>query len=287
VRYVLSLSAFGDAVYFQGQDANYINQLYRSDGTAAGTRPLTGAGEIGPPASFLDFGGETFFVGTEDDGSVWKTDGTPEGTRKLTLPGSPVQSILELAPHGGRLYFVGLDFPDPENYRGVPTLFRSDGTTAGTVRLKAFALDDTFVTPYPYFPQPQFTAAAGALFFVAYDAEHGGELWKTDGTAAGTVLVSDVNPGSESSRISGLLAAGDRLFFAADDGEHGIELWTSDGTAAGTRRLSDLAAGSLSSSPQELTVIGGRLFFSADDGVIGREPWVLPLASALAGKGKP
>jgi len=83
---------------------------------------------------------------------------------------------------------------------------------------------------------------------------------------------------------------GDRLFFAADDGEHGVELWTSDGTAAGTRRLSDLALGPSSSSPRELAVIGDRLFFSADNGVIGREPWILslpPLASALAGKGKP
>jgi ELWxxDGT repeat protein len=291
LRYVASLSAVGDAVYFQGRGTDFIDELYRSDGTAAGTRLLERVGEANPATTgFLEFGGEVYFVGREDDGSVWRTDGTSEGTRKLTPLGNQVRFVLGLAQLGDHLYFLGADLTDPEDYQGVPTLFRSDGTAAGTVRVKTFGSDDSFVTPYPYFPQPQFTAAAGALFFVAYDDEHGGELWRTDGTAAGTVLVTDVNPGPESSGISGLLAAGGRLYFAADDGEHGVELWTSDGTAAGTRRLSDIAAGPSSSSPRELAVTGGRLFFSADDGVIGREPWVLslpPLDAAFAGKGKP
>jgi ELWxxDGT repeat protein len=151
------------------------------------------------------------------------------------------------------------------------------------VIVRKFGLDPTSETPPPYFPQPQFTFYSGALFFVAWDPEHGAELWKTDGTAAGTALVSDVNPGPDSSRISGLTAAGGRLYFAATGGEQGVELWTSDGTAAGTRQVRDIAAGPFSSSPRELTAIGGRLFFSADDQEAGREPWVLP----LAGEGKP
>ncbi len=35
----------------------------------------------------------------------------------------------------------------------------------------------------------------GTLFFSASDGINGNELWKTDGTAAGTVLVKDIRPG--------------------------------------------------------------------------------------------
>ena len=42
------------------------------------------------------------------------------------------------------------------------------------------------------------TNVNGALFFAAYTGVDGWELWKSDGTAAGTVLVKDINPGSNS-----------------------------------------------------------------------------------------
>jgi ELWxxDGT repeat protein len=286
-RNVFNLQAFADALYFNGEDLESFNDtLFRSDGTAAGTIALFQSGGD-PPARFLDFGGQLFIV---DSGALWKTDGTVEGTRALSNPNGEAQpplEVLDLARFGDRLYFTGLDLSDPNNFLGAPALFRTDGTEAATVRLRTFDLDPTFETPLPYFPRPQFTELAGALFFVAYDLEHGGELWRTDGTAAGTSLVSDLDPGPASARISGLTAAAGRLFFAADDGEHGVELWTSDGTAAGTRRLSDLAAGPPSSSPRELAAIGAQLFFSADDGVTGREPWVLPLDSVFAGRSRP
>jgi ELWxxDGT repeat protein len=181
---------------------------------------------------------------------------------------------------------MGFDVTDPSTGDGVPALFRSDGTAAGTVRLKTFDKDDTGLLPE--FPLPRFAEGAGALFFVASDKAHGTELWKTDGTtAAGTVLVRDVRPGPESSRIGTVAGAGDRIFFSADDGEHGVELWTSDGNVsggAGTRLVADLAEGPRSSSPREITRIGNRVFFSADDGAAGREPWVLPLDSTFLGR---
>ena len=77
-------------------------------------------------------------------------------------------------------------------------------------------------------------------FFEAVDAEHGGELWVTDGTPAGTKLVKDINPGVSTSNVSYLTRFNDKVVFSADDGENGQELWISDGTEAGTYMVADI-----------------------------------------------
>jgi ELWxxDGT repeat protein len=83
-------------------------------------------------------------------------------------------------------------------------------------------------------------AVGSTLFFTASDASHGNELWKSDGTAASTVMVKDINPGSGASSPMYLTAVGGTLFFSATDGVHGPELWKSEGTAAGTVMVNDI-----------------------------------------------
>ncbi|TAJ11994.1 MAG: hypothetical protein EPO68_13980, partial [Planctomycetota bacterium] len=90
----------------------------------------------------------------------------------------------------------------------------------------------------------------------------GVELWRTDGTTAGTQLVADIRPGAAGSDPQRFTRCADELLFTADDGVTGRELWRSDGTAAGTALVANLAAGSSSSSPTELTAVGERLFFA-------------------------
>jgi ELWxxDGT repeat protein len=84
------------------------------------------------------------------------------------------------------------------------------------------------------------TVFNGALYFQADDGASGVELWKTDGTDAGTVLVKDISPGAANSNPSGLTVFNGALYFRADDGVSGIELWKTDGTDAGTVRVKDI-----------------------------------------------
>jgi ELWxxDGT repeat protein len=92
------------------------------------------------------------------------------------------------------------------------------------------------------------------------------ELWRTDGTEAGTTLVKDIFPGVLSSYPEYLTVVKDALgnetlYFAASDGVHGKELWKSDGTSAGTVMVKDLTPGAASSDPEDLTAVLGHVVF--------------------------
>jgi ELWxxDGT repeat protein len=126
--------------------------------------------------------------------------------------------------------------------------------------------------------EPNVAAMGSTVFFVADDGQHGQELWKTDGTPGGTVLVKDIRPGPVGSLPSYLAVIDGRLFFSANDGLHGAELWTSDGTAEGTVLLQDIVPGPGSSRPQAFVLSQRRVYFTADDGTHGRELWALPLS---------
>jgi ELWxxDGT repeat protein len=68
---------------------------------------------------------------------------------------------------------------------------------------------------------------------------NGNELWKTDGTATGTVIFKDIAPGALNSYPADFTIADGKLYFAADDGVHGHEPWVSDGSLSGTMMIKD------------------------------------------------
>ena len=118
-----------------------------------------------------------------------------------------------------------------------------------------------------------FTNVNGTLFFRPDDGVHGDELWKSNGTSAGTLLIKDINPGDAGSDLQEFVNVDGILFFRADDGVHGSELWKSDGTAAGTVMVKDIFPGFNSGVLSSLFAAGGVLYFQADDGVHGTELW--------------
>jgi ELWxxDGT repeat protein len=120
----------------------------------------------------------------------------------------------------------------------------------------------------------ELTNVNGTMFFIAENAEYGRELWKTDGTLEGTMLVKDINPGPDPSYINSLKKVGNLLFFAASDGVNGNELWISNGEADGTVMVKGITAGITNTQISELTDVNGTVYFAVNDEEgIGKELW--------------
>jgi ELWxxDGT repeat protein len=328
------LTNFNGTLYFTAPDlANPANSpaLWKTDGTAAGTvevnlAPNNLANPINGVFNLTASGGKLFFQTSGT--AVWESDGTAAGTALLPkLPGS----ASDVAVGNGVVYYAyGYQAPGGEQF-DVGAI--NGGRAAPLADFVAQAVTDfTFLNNRLFFlaqnrdsswelseaggPNgpvsaiagygagydpihgnlPDLTAFNGAVYFAGSDATHGIELWKTDGTAAGTVRLADINPGATGSEPplgdgSGassyqLTVSGGKLFFTADDGSHGDELWETDGTAAGTVLVGDVNPGPQGSDPQNLIDVNGTLFFTANDGGHGEQLWAAA-AAPLSATGQP
>ena len=288
----------GNKLLFSADDGVNGRQLWSTDGTAARTglvARINPTNQGSDPESFLTLGANALFVASDGPGksAVFATDGTPAPVALVrfapaagdTLPVSPGP----LTKSGAKAYFVAGD--------GIVgrELWVTDGTVAGTRRLKAVTppAADAMSSSSAACGFNNLTDVGGTLYFTLDLPGTGQELWKTDGTTAGTTKVKNVTSRSSADApsystwpptqplgaIRQLTAVGGKLFFAADDGFSGDELWVSDGTLAGTRLVKDIntpAAGSTNSGsvPTDLTAFNGKLYFIATDGAAGRQLWV-------------
>jgi large repetitive protein len=226
----------GGSFFFAANDGVHGFELWKTDGTSAGTtlfkdiNPGPNGSYPGYPDRIFGFGGGILFPAMSSPGDLelWRSDGTDTGTYLLKdiSPGGYPSFPQDLVELSGAVVFMALKF-------GQPALFRTDGTSEGTKELREF----------PRFFDITELIVGGNLLVEAFDDAHGYELWKTDGTQAGTQLIKDILPGSDSSRRSVVLELGGQLFFMADDGVHGLELWTSDWTEAGTHLAVELNPG--------------------------------------------
>ncbi len=263
--------------------------LWRTDGTATGTvrvRRLDGGEAFIFDARVSGSTGYFTVVDTDNSTEVWKTDGTAGGTVRLRTFG-PATSTRLLAAIGSHVYITLTDYTEQRMhlYR-----LRTDGSG---VREYVTTLPNPYADQPDALPFPDVVSQAdGRIYFsIAIStpgpAPRDTQLWVTDGTRAGTRLLS--RPLSLSDEYSSpVQAVSPRLaFFAGFDlGGTGIEPWLTDGTVAGTRRLADVAPGAESSYPGGFTRVGDRVFFSAYDDTRAGQLWSVPVTNAcLAGSG--
>jgi ELWxxDGT repeat protein len=263
--YPRDLTNVNGTLYFCGSDGTNGDELWKSDGTEPGTVMVRDIrASYGSSPKFLTNVNGTLYFRANDGTNgeeLWKSDGTTAGTvmvRDIRV-GSGSSTPRYLTNVNGTLYFVALNDTGNDTLRWE--LWKSDGTTAGTVLVRSIRG-----------PNPYLTNVNGTLYFRSSDGANGEELWKSDGTMAGTVMVRDIRSGSGSSSPRYLINVNGTLYFRANDGTNGEELWKSDGTTAGTVLVRDIRVMD-GSSPESLTNVNGTLYFRANDGANGTELW--------------
>jgi ELWxxDGT repeat protein len=269
-----------------------------------------------------------FFAIDAAGGAVWATDGTSAGTVRIAdvAPGVFLGSgNAVLQPLGNSLYFSARsgsaltlwktdgtaaklsDAPDlgGQIARGLVNgkllvrvqaalsnagdLWASDGTQAGSTRLAAMATN-----PYGGLVSSELITISGnKAYFVGQDDATGQELWVTDGTAAGTQMLKDINPAGDSKPYRVVSLGGGMAVFNVVDPVRGDQLWRTDGTSTGTVLISDVSpvapAGTQFLQQEGVAQLAAaqHYFFVAEDPVLGNELFALadelPVAAADSG----
>jgi ELWxxDGT repeat protein len=247
------LQPFQDGALLLADAGSGDRQLWRSDGTAAGTAPLyrfePGSGRLF--SSFLAALGPVQLLevlrreGTDDPNprsEIWRTDGDSHTQKVADLPpGSYVG--LWTSWQGKLLYEVA---------RGPALSFWiTDGTAEGTRE----------ILPLPATVNPTALTAFGSRFlFVAQvtaGRQSSPQLFVSDGTPAGTRQISAIREPRPLLFDDRPVQAGGTVFFRLSNPDHYTELWRTDGTLEGTRRASTLLG------VDDLYVSGGALYFTA------------------------
>jgi ELWxxDGT repeat protein len=283
------LRAWNGRVFFSALTSANGRELWRTDGTAAGTQlafewtPGAGSTTFGYHPSF--FGTPTGLVLGVDDGThgiePWVTDGTPGGTQLLvnTQPDPQASSGIDLVR---RLDEIAL-FVANDGTHGRE-LWKSDGTSSGT----QLVLD---AAPGPQDGGPTSIATLAGRAYFDGGPPNDRELWVSDGTAAGTYELADLHP-SGGSQPEQLLAAETQVFFVAFDPQYGYELRRTDGTSAGTTLPLDLVVyapvwqSSLEQRPYLIATVEDRVYFSWFQYQLPGQPdsgWELFVSDGTAG----
>jgi ELWxxDGT repeat protein len=183
---IRTLTAVGGRLFFSAYTSGQGYELWQSDGTIAGTVRVSAALPASVPWAIADIQGTAFMLLNDLDqrAALWRSDGTAAGTT-VVKTFAPEQRPYD---PGFLVNLNGIAVFPLKTIGALPDeliieLWRSDGTSEGTVAVKAVSIRDG-IRP---------SVSCGKLFFTAYgfDGLSGDDLWVSDGSAAGTLRVYD------------------------------------------------------------------------------------------------
>ena len=259
--FVSGAIAFNDEIFFSGRAKNHGYELMKTDGTPSGTKlvkDIYAVSKSSNPANFYVFDDQLFLMAQQQ--GKFNDDFAVEASGDLHPTTNYYSEVREGTYFNSYYYW--------ETYFGSEIgseLSKTDGYSPPVLVKDINTGSPSFID--------NFTVSGNQLFFTAKTTSKGYELWKTDGTETGTVLVKNINSGGGSSYPGSLADINGILFFSANDGIHGYELWKSDGTEAGTVMVKDIHPSGTLGQVAELLNVNGFCFFTADDGIHGREWW--------------
>ena len=190
-----------------------------------------------------------------------------DSNNQFNIPGGALNYANSLTVFNNEVYFTARQ--DAPSYKGLE-MYKSNGNinNANLVLDINSSMNNFSSTPKNYF----YSNTLNTILFTADDAPTPGnfELWKTNGTGAGTVKVHEFNPNGNGNprRFTDF---NNKVFFAVTGNNTGEELGFTDGTSAGSGII-EILAGATGSEPQQFKEFNGELYFSAN-GANGRELW--------------
>lgn len=193
--------------------------------------------------------------GTGTSTGYYLSDGTPAGTTKVTQSVT-MGNIFGIIGGNKLIFSACTNGYDCE-------LYSSSGVNGDAVKLKDIFPGSTSGNANS--GSPAFVARIGdKFFFTATNSTEGQELYVTDGTTSGTILLKDIYAGSVGSAPSNFVVYGNYLIFTAKSNIYGDEIWITDGTSAGTLLYYDLLPGATGSGSRNLALLNSNtLFFTA------------------------
>jgi ELWxxDGT repeat protein len=223
-----------------------------------------------------EWNGKFFYQGTGSPLKLCVTDGTTAGT--VFIKEINADLFQYTIPAQNFIYIITerISGTHPNLLNNVE-IWKSDGTSDGTVLVKALPAFNPFSSSlYVRWTSDKmlkrnFSVVGDVMYFVGYDATNGSELWKTDGTEAGTHIVKDIRPGTAGSNANSFCALGNDIYFFASAVNLEPKLWKTDGTDAGTVQVA---------VPDPFTPypyvgrLGNKMIFFASNTANGAEPWV-------------